>query len=184
VVTPRAANYPPGQIEKGTRTFLVRILSIVLDLVSNPSLIPMHQPSQNRIRKGSVPRPSENLVLVSTIRESVVCPICHLNQFERGSGRCRRCQQSLGVNYIEIFLPNFLDYRESKSQTTLRIEAGALMRRLRLRHGVTQAALSSLTGITDDSVTSAVIRGAIVGFWLSKVELQSKKPASRDKGRA
>jgi DNA-binding XRE family transcriptional regulator len=70
-----------------------------------------------------------------------------LTQFERGSGNCRRCHQSLGITYIEIFLPNPLDCRDLKSRATLQLEVGAIMRRLRLRRAITQAALASLTGI-------------------------------------
>jgi DNA-binding XRE family transcriptional regulator len=109
-------------------------------------------------------------VLVSTFRESIVCPICQLSQFERGSGKCRRCHQSVGFNYIEICLPNPLDCRDSKSQTTLRRETGALMRRLRLRRGVTQAALAFLTGIHRTYLSRAE-RGQVMPSLLVQMQI-------------
>ena len=84
---------------------------------------------------------------VSTIRETVVCPICQLKQFERGNGKCRRCQRSLGVTYIEINLPSSLAHLSSQRVVTIRKEVGGLIRRLRSRREITQAALASLTGI-------------------------------------
>jgi len=78
----------------------------------------------------------------STIRDSLSCPFCQLEQFERGNGRCRRCHRSLGFTYIEFatstdqFHPDFL-----------RREIGSFMRFLRSRSGVTQSELSSRTGI-------------------------------------
>jgi DNA-binding XRE family transcriptional regulator len=86
---------------------------------------------------------------ISTIRDSVVCPVCQLSQFERGSGsgKCRRCHHSLGITYIELSLsdkPVFIDHQ---SLSAIRIEVGRLIRRLRSRNGMTQAMLATLTGI-------------------------------------
>jgi DNA-binding XRE family transcriptional regulator len=86
---------------------------------------------------------------ISTIRDSLVCPVCQLSQFERGSGnaKCRRCHHSLGITYIELFLSDQLVFIDSQSLSAIRIEVGRLIRRLRSRNGITQATLASLTGI-------------------------------------
>ncbi len=83
---------------------------------------------------------------ISTIRDTVVCPVCQLSQFEGGNGKCRRCHQSLGIAYIELFLSN-LPCLDSQRSIAMRKEVGLLIRRLRSRSGLTQAALASLTGI-------------------------------------
>jgi hypothetical protein len=89
----------------------------------------------------------ENLLHVTTIRETVVCPVCQLSQFERGNGNCRRCNHSLGITFIEVFIPNPLDCLDSQCLIAMRIEVGRLIRRLRSRRGMTQAVLASVTGI-------------------------------------
>src|ERR1700731_393874 len=84
---------------------------------------------------------------ISIIPETLVCSGCQLSQFERGNARCRRCQRSLGFSYIEIFLPDPLTPLNSQRQIAARLEVGRLIRRLRSRRGITQAALASMTGI-------------------------------------
>lgn len=84
---------------------------------------------------------------ISTIRDSVVCPVCQLSQFERGSSKCRRCHRPFGITYIELFLSDQLVYIDSQNPSAIRIEVGGLIRRLRSRNGITQATLASLTGI-------------------------------------
>lgn len=93
------------------------------------------------------PHVSENTLHVSTIRETVVCPTCQLKQFERGNGKCRRCHHSLGFTYIEINHQTPLAPPTSHTVVTIRKEVGGLIRRLRSRRDITQAALASLTGI-------------------------------------
>jgi DNA-binding XRE family transcriptional regulator len=73
--------------------------------------------------------------------------VCQLSQFERGSGRCRRCHNSLGLTYIEIILSNPLARLNSRRPIAMRIKVGGIIRRLRSRRGITQAELASLTGI-------------------------------------
>jgi DNA-binding XRE family transcriptional regulator len=85
------------------------------------------------------------LLYFSTVRDSIVCPACQMNQFERGNGKCRRCHRSLGFTYIELSLPS--DALNPQSVTAVHIEIGRLIRLLRSRRGITQAALSSLTGL-------------------------------------
>jgi DNA-binding XRE family transcriptional regulator len=53
----------------------------------------------------------------------------------------------LGITYIELFIPNTLDCLDPQCLIATRREVGELIRRLRSRRGVTQAALASLTGI-------------------------------------
>ena len=77
----------------------------------------------------------------------VVCPVCLLNQFNRGDGKCRRCRNPLKVSYIELLLPTSLAYRDSESLLSMREELGRFIRKMRLRRGMTQAALASATGI-------------------------------------
>lgn len=78
----------------------------------------------------------------STVRDSLCCSICKLKQFERGSGRCRRCHRSLGFTYIELNLSADLFHPQF-----IRREIGSLVRFLRSRYGITQSELASRTGI-------------------------------------
>jgi len=90
--------------------------------------------------------PQENTLRISTIRDTVTCPICQLSQFERGNGKCRRCNHSLGISYFELRFSYPFVSRTSQTTATP-IEVGTLIRRLRSRCGITQSALASLTGI-------------------------------------
>ncbi len=96
---------------------------------------------------GEVRLPRENSLHVSTIRHAIICPTCQLSQFEHGSGKCRRCHHSLGFTFFEIPLSGPVIAPDSQRLTAMRIEVGSLIRRLRSRRGITQAELSSLTGI-------------------------------------
>jgi DNA-binding XRE family transcriptional regulator len=96
---------------------------------------------------GGVRLPPENSLQVSTIRHTVVCPTCQLSQFERGNGTCRRCNHSLGFTFFELSLSSPAISLDSQRLTAMRMEVGGLIRRLRSRHGITQAALAALTGI-------------------------------------
>lgn len=85
---------------------------------------------------------------ISTIRDTVVCPVCQLSQFEPGNGKCRRCHHCLGNTYIDLFLSNPLAASlTSPYATAVQTEVGGLIRRLRTRRGLTQTQLASLTGI-------------------------------------
>ncbi len=98
---------------------------------------------------------SENILHVSTIRETVICPVCRLSQFERGSGTCRCCHHPLGLSYIEVFLPIRLDLFDAECLTAIKVEIGALIRRLRSRRGITQAAPASVTRLHRTYVSRA-----------------------------
>ena len=89
----------------------------------------------------------ENVLYISTNRDTVVCPTCHLSQFERGNGKCLRCHHSLGITYVEFVLSDPLSDLDSQDLIAIRKEVGGLIRRLRSRCGMTQATLASLTGI-------------------------------------
>jgi DNA-binding XRE family transcriptional regulator len=120
---------------------------IVLDSVSNfnPFTVrPNLADSQSAVGAASSPREP---LQVSTIRETVVCPVYQLSQFERGTGKCRRCHHSLGIAYIEILLSHPRSSLDSRQLITIRLQVGGLIRRLRTRRGITQAELASLTGI-------------------------------------
>jgi DNA-binding XRE family transcriptional regulator len=101
-------------------------------------------PIRNR---GSAASCSENPLHISTIRETLVCPVCKLRRFERGDTVCPRCHRKLGIGYIEIYLPGSLAPLSSQKVVAIRKKVGVLIRRLRSRREMTQAALASLTGI-------------------------------------
>jgi DNA-binding XRE family transcriptional regulator len=88
----------------------------------------------------------ENHLHVSAFHpiDAVKCPVCHLNQFNR-DGKCGRCLSSLKVGYIELFLPSPLACCDSQGLLAIREELGRLIRRMRLRRGMTQTALASAT---------------------------------------
>lgn len=109
---------------------------------------------------GGVRLPRENSLHVSTIRHAVICPTCQLSQFERGNGKCRRCHQSLGFTFFEISLSGPVISPDPQPLAAMRIEVGGLIRRLRSRHGITQAALAALTGI-HRTYLSRVERGRV-----------------------
>ena len=108
----------------------------------------MRRPRKRRNRGGAATY-SENLLRISIFQENLVCPNpnCQLKQYERGSGKCRRCHLSLGISYIEIYLPSSLAPLTPQRVVSIRKEVGGLIRRLRSRRDITQAALASLTGI-------------------------------------
>jgi DNA-binding XRE family transcriptional regulator len=84
---------------------------------------------------------------ISIFQETVSCPYCQLRQYERSSGKCRRCYHPLGISYIEIYLPSSLAPITSQTAVAIRKEVGGLIRRLRSRREITQASLAALTGI-------------------------------------
>jgi DNA-binding XRE family transcriptional regulator len=115
---------------------------------------------------------------VSTIRETVVCPICQLSQFERGNGKCRRCHHLLGISYIEIFLPTPLASLDSQRLIAIRLEVGGLIRRLRFRRGMTQAALASSTGIHRTYLSRAE-RGQVMPSVIALLQIVSALGADK-----
>lgn len=92
---------------------------------------------------------SEILLRISIFQESLRCnnPECQLKQWERSSGKCRRCHKSLGVMFLEIYLPSSVLPLTPQKEVVIRKQVGSLIRRLRSRREITQAALASLTGI-------------------------------------
>ena len=129
------------------------------------------------IRGGAASSPGEPLH-VSTIRETIVCPICQLSQFERGNGKCRRCHLSLGISYIEIFLPTPLASLDSQRLIAMRLEVGGLIRRLRFRRGMTQAALASITGIHRTYLSRAE-RGQVMPSVIALLQIVSALGADK-----
>ena len=109
---------------------------------------------------GEVRLPPENSLQVSTIQDTVICPTCQLGQFERGNGKCRRCHHSLGFTFFELSLSSPTISLDSPRVTAMRIEVGGIIRRFRFRHGITQEALASLTGI-HRTYLSRVERGRV-----------------------
>lgn len=92
--------------------------------------------------------PPENLLQSFTFCDVVVCPYCQLSQFEPGNGKCRRCHHRLGLlTYVEFFLSEPLHFPGHQAQPAVQMEVGGLIRKLRSRRGMTEAALASLTGI-------------------------------------
>ena len=113
---------------------------------------------------------SEKTLHVSTLRETVVCPFCQLKQFERGNGKCRRCDHSLGITYLEIQLPNSLALLSAQAGAAIRREVGGLIRRLRSRRDITQAALASLTGIHRTYLSRAE-RGQVIPSLIALMQI-------------
>ena len=140
-------------------------------LILSPAFI--HSRCANRgtaaIRRGAASSP-ENILHVSTIRETVVCPACQLSQFERGNGKCRRCDHSLGLTYIEIFLSSRPAPIDPRRPTAKRPEIGGLIRRLRSRRGITQAELAALTGIHRTYLSRAE-RGQVVPSVIALIQI-------------
>jgi DNA-binding XRE family transcriptional regulator len=120
------------------------------------------------IRRGAASSP-ENILHVSTIRETVVCPVCQLSQFERGNGHCRRCDHLLGT-YIEIFLSNPPERVNLQRPIAKRSEIGGLIRRLRSRRGITQVELAALTGIHRTYLSRAE-RGQVVPSVVALIQI-------------
>lgn len=89
----------------------------------------------------------ENPLHVPQLRDFVICPVCQLRQFERGNATCIRCHRSLGITYIEIFPVSPKAGLYCGQAIDAQIRVGRIIRRLRLRRGITQAVLASLTGI-------------------------------------
>ncbi len=98
---------------------------------------------------------------ISIFQETLVCSNCQLRQYERGTGKCRRCHHLLGITYIEIYLPSSLAPLTSQKVVAIRKEVGGLIRRLRSRREITQAALASLTGINRTYLSRAE-RGQVI----------------------
>jgi DNA-binding XRE family transcriptional regulator len=107
--------------------------------------------SSSQIFAGSSPAMSsalqENRLHASQLRDFVICPVCQLRQFERGHATCVRCHCSLGITYIDIFTVNPQAGLYCGKPIDAQIRVGGIIRRLRLRRGITQAVLASLTGI-------------------------------------
>ena len=118
--------------------------SSILFPVFNPFTTRRPRKSRNR---GGATLCSENVLRTSSFQETLVCSNCQLRQYERGTGKCRRCHHSLGFTYIEIYLPSSLELPTPQREVAIRKEVGGLIRRLRSRRDITQAVLASLTGI-------------------------------------
>jgi DNA-binding XRE family transcriptional regulator len=109
---------------------------------------------------------------ISIFQEYLVCPNCDLKQFERTSTNCRRCHLSLGIAYIEIYLPSSLVPVTSQKIVAIRKEVGGLIRRLRSRREITQAALASLTGIHRTYLSRAE-RGQVMPSIIAMMQIAS-----------
>lgn len=72
----------------------------------------------------------------------VTCPTCHLRQFVRAD-TCPSCHQSLGLTYYAFQLPSRYAKRGLPDRSSIRRFIGILMRRLRLRLGVSQSVLAT-----------------------------------------
>ncbi|WP_390905470.1 helix-turn-helix domain-containing protein [Occallatibacter riparius] len=106
----------------------------------------------------------------STIRQTLICPVCQLSQFERGTGKCRRCHSSLGLSYFEILFPTSPGALNAQSMIAIGLEVGSLIRNLRFRRGITQETLASLTGI-HRTYLSRVERGQVMPSLLNLLRI-------------
>jgi DNA-binding XRE family transcriptional regulator len=109
---------------------------------------------------------------VPQVRDFVVCPVCQLSQFERGNATCLRCHHSLGITYIEIFPANPNASLYCGRPIDMQMGVGGVIRRLRLRRGITQEALASLTGIHRTYLSRAE-RGRIVPSVIALMQIVS-----------
>jgi DNA-binding XRE family transcriptional regulator len=90
----------------------------------------------------------------SAFRDRVHCPACHLHQFRTKGGLCRRCRKQMNIRYIEVELRRST---AGDSDNSL----GAVLRSMRLQHGVSQAALAESIG-THRSYVSRVECGHVL----------------------
>lgn len=72
----------------------------------------------------------------------VTCPTCRLRQFVRGD-TCPHCHSSLGLTYYAFQLPSRCAQRGLPDRSSIRRFIGILMRRLRLRLGISQSVLAT-----------------------------------------
>jgi DNA-binding XRE family transcriptional regulator len=107
---------------------------------------------------------------ISFAQESLVCANCQLKQYERGSGICRRCRHKLGLSYLEVYLSSSLAPLTSQNRIAIRKEVGGLIRRLRSRREITQAALASLTGINRTYLSRAE-RGKVTPSIIALIQI-------------
>ena len=112
---------------------------------------------------------TEKPLYVSTIRETVVCPVCKLKKFERGDNKCPRCHEPLGFTYLEIYLSGSPS-PDARRRIAIRKEVGRLIRRLRSRREMTQAELASLTGIHRTYLSRAE-RGQVMPSIISLMQI-------------
>jgi DNA-binding XRE family transcriptional regulator len=106
------------------------------------------------------------------LHDFVVCPVCQLSQFERGNATCVRCHHSLGISFIEIFPANFKASLYCDRPIDMQKGVGRVIRRLRLRRGITQEALGSLTGIHRTYLSRAE-RGRVVPSVIALMQIAS-----------
>jgi len=77
-------------------------------------------------------------VTFNTGLDSIKCPACGLTQFFISPPFCRRCAESLGVQYMILTLvPSDIDQKDCSGELAKTI--GHMMRTLRLDRGLTQA---------------------------------------------
>jgi hypothetical protein len=88
-----------------------------------------------------------------SIRETAVCPCCHLHQYVTASGlnvastRCRRCAQSIGLAYYKFEPARFSEKALLPDRNSTQRSIGAFVRRLRLRRHISQEVLGRLMGM-------------------------------------
>ena len=116
----------------------------------------------------------ENLLHISISQETLVCPNpnCQLKQYERTSSRCRRCRNPLGYTYFEIYLLRSLSSSTSQRVVAIRKEIGTIVRRLRVRRGITQAELASITGV-NRTYLSRTERGQVTPSVFAQIQIAS-----------
>jgi DNA-binding XRE family transcriptional regulator len=90
---------------------------------------------------------------VFSIRETAVCPNCHLHQYATASGqnvgspRCRRCGRPLGLAYYRFEPTRVWGNGMLPDRNSIQRSIGAFVRRLRLRRHISQEVLGRRLGI-------------------------------------
>ena len=90
--------------------------------------------------------------------ETVICPRCNTPQFPK-SGKCIRCQFSLGVDYLTIPIVALFDSCTELHASQLARCIGRVLRNLRNRRGICQEQMAKLAAGIDRSYLSKAENG-------------------------
>lgn len=96
------------------------------------------QPSAEQTRRTMQSVPAQK-----PLRKMVTCSHCGLHQYFPANRQCRRCRWSVGNIQFAIPLKSAAEPSGDPDES-LRRAIGALLRRLRRRHGISQTAMASL----------------------------------------
>lgn len=96
-----------------------------------------------------------------SIRETVICPSCHLNQYAMAVGRheasaqCCRCGRPLGMAYYRFQTSGLCGEGQIPGRAAIQRSIGAFIRRLRMRRHVSQEVLACRMAMHRTVITKA-----------------------------